>query len=91
MNASEITSAMATLHPDWKQVGITLQRTFSFSNFVEAFSFMTSVALVAEHLNHHPNWSNVYNTVEVSLSTHDARGITPKDFALAIEMDKLVD
>ncbi len=64
-----------------------LQKAFSFSNFNEAFGFMTRVALVAEQMNHHPEWFNVYNRVEVTLATHDAGGITDLDFKLAMFMD----
>lgn len=64
-----------------------LQRTFTFRNFREAFGFMTEVALVAEGTNHHPEWGNVYNRITVQLTTHDAGGITQKDFDLAQQMD----
>jgi 4a-hydroxytetrahydrobiopterin dehydratase len=64
-----------------------LNRTFEFADFVAAFGFMTKVALVAERMNHHPEWSNVYNRVEVALTTHDAGGITERDFALAEAME----
>ena len=68
---------------------IYIQKTFKFNNFVEAFSWMGRVAFIAEKLNHHPNWSNVYNTVDISLSTHDAGGLTELDleFANLIEME----
>lgn len=66
-----------------------LTRTFTFRNFVEAFGFMTRAALWAEKLNHHPEWSNVYKTVEVTLSTHDAGGLTDLDVKLAGKMDAL--
>ena len=65
-----------------------LQKSFKFSNFNEAFGFMTRVALVAEQMNHHPEWFNVYNRVDVVLSTHDAGGITELDFKLAEFMDE---
>lgn len=64
-----------------------LSRTFEFPDFVAAFGFMTKVALVAERMNHHPEWSNVYNKVEVALTSHDAGGITERDFALAEAME----
>ncbi|HEX3108381.1 MAG TPA: 4a-hydroxytetrahydrobiopterin dehydratase [Thermoanaerobaculia bacterium] len=67
----------------WQLQDGNLVRELRFANFVEAFGFMTSVALVAERMNHHPDWSNVYNTVRIRLTTHDAGGITDKDFALA--------
>jgi len=66
-----------------------LVREFRFSDFKEAFAFMTKVAKVAEEMNHHPNWSNVYYTVVVRLSTHDKGGVTEKDIKLAEEMNRL--
>lgn len=68
--------------------GAALTRTFTFRNFSEAFAFMTRAALAAEKLDHHPEWSNVYKTVEVRLSTHDAGGLTELDFKLAKSMDR---
>ncbi|MXN65064.1 4a-hydroxytetrahydrobiopterin dehydratase [Stappia sp. GBMRC 2046] len=66
-----------------------ITRTFEFKNFVEAFGFMTKVALRAEKMNHHPEWSNVYRTVVVTLSTHDAGGLTELDVKLARAIDRL--
>lgn len=75
----------------WKEDNNQLVRVFEFKNFVEAFGFMTQVAIIAEKMNHHPNWSNVYNTVEVKLCTHDAGNIiTDNDRELAAAIDKLV-
>ncbi|HTV70540.1 MAG TPA: 4a-hydroxytetrahydrobiopterin dehydratase [Rhizobiaceae bacterium] len=65
----------------------SILRTFTFKNFSEAFAFMTRAALAAEKLDHHPDWSNVYKTVEVRLNTHDAGGLTELDFKLAKKMD----
>ena len=65
----------------------SISRTFEFRNFSEAFAFMTRVALAAEKLDHHPDWSNVYKTVEVRLNTHDAGGLTELDFDLAIKIN----
>lgn len=64
-----------------------IQKTFKFSDFNEAFGFMVRAALVAEKMDHHPEWRNVWNTVEVTLSTHDAGGLTKRDIALAAAMD----
>jgi 4a-hydroxytetrahydrobiopterin dehydratase len=64
-----------------------IKKNFKFKDFNEAFGFMTRVALVAEKMDHHPEWFNVYNRVEVTLSTHDAGGVTKKDIALAEAMD----
>lgn len=66
-----------------------VQKTFVFKNFVEAFGFMTKVAIHAEKLNHHPEWSNVYKTVEVTLTTHDTGGLSQLDAKLAKTMDRL--
>ena len=66
-----------------------IAKTFKFKNFVEAFGFMTRAALHAEKLNHHPEWSNVYNRVEVTLTTHDAGGLTELDVKLAGKLDAL--
>lgn len=66
-----------------------IQKRFVFSDFVEAFGWMTRVALSAERMNHHPEWTNVYRTVEVTLSTHDAGGLTRRDVELAQRMDQL--
>lgn len=67
----------------------TLQKSFKFKNFVEAFGFMSKVALLAEKMDHHPEWSNVYNKVEINLTTHDAAGVSEKDFQLAKLIDAL--
>ena len=73
----------------WKEENNQLKRTFKFENFVEAFGFMSRVALIAEKMDHHPNWSNVYNQVEISLTTHDAGNtVTDKDRNLAAAIDK---
>lgn len=75
----------------WKEENNSLVKHFEFSNFVEAFAFMTKVALLAEKANHHPWWSNVYNKVEIRLSTHDAGNtVTDKDRNLAVKIDKLL-
>jgi 4a-hydroxytetrahydrobiopterin dehydratase len=66
-----------------------IAKTFTFKNFNEAFGFMTRAALVAEKMDHHPEWSNVYKTVEVTLSTHDAGGLTELDVKLAQAMDRI--
>jgi 4a-hydroxytetrahydrobiopterin dehydratase len=77
-----------TLHlSDWTFENNTINRDLKFKNFVEAFAFMTAIALEAEKLNHHPNWSNAYNLVHISLSTHSAKGITQLDFDLANTID----
>ena len=76
----------------WQEQDNRLTRTFTFKNFSEAFSFMTRVAMLAEQQAHHPNWSNVWNTVKIELTTHDAGNtITEKDRKLATAIDKLID
>jgi len=75
----------------WKEENNRLSRTFKFKDFKEAFGFMTRVALVAEKMDHHPNWSNVYNTVTIELTTHDKGNVvTDKDRTLAKAIDQLV-
>ena len=77
--------------PDgWEQVDgrDAIARTFTFADFNAAFAFMTRAALKAEQMDHHPEWFNVYNRVEVTLSTHDAGGVTEKDIALATFMNE---
>jgi 4a-hydroxytetrahydrobiopterin dehydratase len=75
----------------WQEQNNTLYRKLVFKDFSEAFAFMTRVALVAEKMNHHPNWSNVWNTVEIRLNTHDAGDIvTEKDHQLAKAIDALI-
>lgn len=75
----------------WKEENNSLRRSFTFSDFSEAFAFMTRVALIAEKMGHHPEWKNVYNKVDISLSTHDAGNtVTAKDLKLAEAIDKLV-
>ena len=72
----------------WKEKNNQLNQIFEFKDFVEAFAFMTQIAFLAEKMNHHPNWSNVYNNVEITLFTHDANNtITEKDRKLAKEID----
>ena len=75
----------------WTEQNNTLYRKFVFNNFSEAFSFMTRVALIAEKMDHHPTWSNTWNTVEIWLSTHDAGNtVTPKDTDLAAKIDAVL-
>jgi len=73
----------------WELQDNRIRKTFVLSNFVEAFGFMASVAILAERADHHPEWSNVYKTVNIELTTHEAGGLTEKDFSLAAEIDAL--
>ena len=77
--------------PSWRLVKgrDAIQRTFTFQDFNEAFGFMTRAALVAEHMQHHPEWSNVWNRVDVTLSTHATGGLSELDLALAEAMDRI--
>ena len=79
--------------PEWRYDELTgaISRKFAFADFAEAFSFMTEVALAAEKRDHHPEWSNVYNKVEVTWTTHDAGGLTELDIALARVCDAAFD
>jgi 4a-hydroxytetrahydrobiopterin dehydratase len=91
LSAAEIDERIAVLnnHPTepWAVDGDAIAKTFRFADFHAAFAFMTRVALVAEKIDHHPDWKNVWNRVEVRLSTHDAGGITGLDFRLASAME----
>ncbi|MGB5092445.1 MAG: 4a-hydroxytetrahydrobiopterin dehydratase [Parvibaculum sp.] len=84
------TDALAAL-PHWREVDgkDAIFRKYQFADFSEAFAFMTRVALLAEQMNHHPEWFNVYNRVEVTLTTHDAAGVSLNDIAMAGFMDKI--
>ena len=88
LSEGEIAAELAALE-GWRVESGKLHREYVFANFVEAFGFMSSVALVAESMNHHPEWFNVYRTVRVDLSTHDAGGITRLDVELAKRMNTL--
>ena len=86
---SDIASRLKTL-PGWSLEAGKLHKVFTFKDFVEAWSFMSAVALGAEAMGHHPEWSNVWNRVTVDLSTHDAGGITALDFDLATRVEAAV-
>jgi 4a-hydroxytetrahydrobiopterin dehydratase len=88
LNPTQIQDALAELS-EWSIVGDKLHREYKFADFVEAFGFMSSVALVAESMNHHPDWSNGYNKVVVDLVTHSLGGISTFDLELARRMEKL--
>ena len=87
LSDDEVAERAATLDPGWSVGGGAIRRTFQFSDFAAAFAFMTRCAIAAEAMNHHPDWSNSYRTVKVSLTTHDAGGLTALDFELAAKMD----
>lgn len=77
--------------PGWSFTGGKLRRELTFGDFVEAFGFMSSLALIAEKMDHHPEWQNVYNRVTIELQTHDAGGITDLDFELAKAANRLAE
>jgi len=89
LSANEITTRLSAT-PDWRLEEGSLTREFSFSDFREAMSFVNSVAAVAEHAGHHPDIDIRYNKVTLALSSHDAGGITERDFSLAIEIGKIL-
>ena len=88
LSHAEIDEALSGLD-GWSLQGDTLIKVFEFADFTEAFGWMTRIALHAEKMDHHPDWSNVYKTVKVALSTHDAGGITSLDVKLAGLMNSL--
>ena len=75
----------------WRIISNHIEREFNFGNFIEAFSFMTKIALICEKYNHHPNWENVYSKVKIKLSTHDLGGITNLDQILASEINEIYE
>lgn len=85
--------ALSSTLPAWSidQERDALRRSFRFEDFVEAFGFMGKVALLAERADHHPEWTNVYNRVDILLTTHDADGLSARDVALAKAIDRLAD
>lgn len=89
LNTSEIEKGLQELE-GWEYNENALETTFEFQNFKEAFTLMTRIAFECEALNHHPDWTNVYNRLHIRLSTHDAGGVTEKDFKLARLIEELV-
>lgn len=86
----EARATLAQELPDWALEGEHLKRSFRFRDFSEAFAFMTRVALLAEAQDHHPEWSNVWNRVDIALSTHDAGGLSPRDVRMAHAINQLL-
>ena len=91
LTEAECTAALAEL-PEWRlrADGLAIERRFKFRDFSQAFAFMTRVALIAEKRDHHPEWSNVYNRVAITLTTHEAGGLSPRDVVMAGAIDRLV-
>jgi 4a-hydroxytetrahydrobiopterin dehydratase len=90
LSGSEIESAISNLGA-WAIKDSKLHRSFKFENFIEAFTFMTEIALQAEKMDHHPEWFNVYNTVKIDLMTHDVNGISDHDIKLADLINRIYD
>jgi 4a-hydroxytetrahydrobiopterin dehydratase len=90
LSNAEITAALAKL-PGWKLEKAKLHRQYEFVDFVAAFQFMAGAALVAQALDHHPEWFNVWNKVRIDLATHDAGGVTVLDVKLARSMEEMAD
>ena len=96
MAITELTEAerldLLASHTEWSLVrdGKAIERRFQFADFNEAFGFMTRVALLADKSDHHPEWSNVYNRVEITLTTHDAGGLSERDARMATAIDAMV-
>ena len=90
LSPAERDAALALL-PAWRlrEDGLAIERTFRFGDFGEAFAFMTRVAIAAEKADHHPEWANVYNRVAITLTTHDAGGLSTRDVALAQAIDAM--
>ena len=84
-------SRFLSAHKQWSLKDDKLHRELKFKNFTHAFGFMTSVALIAEKTNHHPEWFNVYSKVIVDLTTHEANGVSERDFQMAESINKLAD
>ena len=78
-------------NPSWIINNKTIKKEFKFENFIEAFGFMSKVALLSEKIDHHPDWQNTYNKVKINLTTHDKGGITTNDTKLAESIDKLIN
>ena len=88
LDPDEVAAALAGL-PGWREAEGALRRRYAFKDFGEAFAFMTRCALMAEKVDHHPDWRNVWSRVDVALTTHDANGITALDVEMAKAMDAL--
>ena len=88
LTEEEITGLLEA-HPGWRRDGKVLRRSYEFSDFRAAFAFMTHVALIAERLFHHPEWSNVYNRVELAITSHDVGGLTSRDRRFVEKVDAI--
>lgn len=88
LTEQEIADLLAA-HPDWRRDGAVLRRSYRFADFRAAFAFMTHVALIAERLFHHPEWSNVYNRVDLAITSHDVGGLTVRDRRFVEKVDAI--
>ena len=91
LDAAQLAAALAEL-PAWRHDAdrSAIARSFKFADFAQAFAFMTELAIAAEKRDHHPDWSNVYNRVEITLTTHDANGLSQRDVNMAWAIDRLL-
>jgi 4a-hydroxytetrahydrobiopterin dehydratase len=89
LSNDQVASHLATHLKNWNFKETAINRDFKFKTFVEAFSFMTAIALEVEKIDHHPDWTNSYNKVSIDLSTHSEKGITQLDFDLADKIDQI--
>jgi len=89
ISEEDLLDLLKTKKLEWSVHNNSIQKEFIFKNFIDAFGFMSRVAILAEKQNHHPEWSNVYNKVNITLTTHDAGGVTKKDLTLATAIEKL--
>ena len=90
LSESDIETRLLRL-PEWEYYDNAIHAEFEFENFKDCFSAMSRIAFECEALNHHPDWTNVYNNLSISLSTHDAGGVTEKDFKLAQAIESIVE
>ncbi len=90
LTEAQIKNNLSSL-PDWEYEDNAIHTTIEFENFREVFATMTRIAFECEKMNHHPTWTNTYNELEITLSTHDADGVTQKDFDLAASIDDILD
>ncbi len=90
LSSKEVTELINPIAAEWHVIddGEKIKKTFKFKSFIEAFSFMSKIAIYAEKKDHHPEWCNVYNKVEITLTTHDAGGITDKDIDIITFIEK---
>lgn len=89
LSEQQVSEKLKNVDSEWKKDGDFIKRSFTLKDFKQAFAFMTNVAFLAEKADHHPNWDNTYKNVNIALSTHEADGLTEKDFDLAAKIDEV--